>query len=127
MRFAALLSGAHALALAAVLGLPAHGLLRAALAVGVVASAVFYLRRDALLRLPVSIVKAVLDGGGLWHLSLRDGQELEARLEPGAFVQPYLIALTFRVGARRRRSLVLWPDSASPDALRQLRVRLRAG
>jgi hypothetical protein len=56
------------------------------------------------------------DGLGRWH---------EATLLPDAYVSRWLIVLNLAEGGRRSQSVVLLPDSAPADALRQLRVWVR--
>jgi hypothetical protein len=60
-----------------------------------------------------------------WALECGDGRCFPARLQVSGFCHTRLILLNFELGPWRRRSLLLLPDSLPPDALRQLRVRLR--
>ncbi len=56
------------------------------------------------------------DGTDVWH---------DAVILPGSYVSRWLIVLSLDAGDRRRRSLVLLPDTAGGDELRRLRVWLR--
>ena len=60
---------------------------------------------------------------GQWTLRTADARKRPARLL-GSYVHPGLIVLSFALGRLRRRSVVLLPDSADPEAIRRLRVRL---
>ncbi len=72
-----------------------------------------------------AIVQAVWDGEGVWEITLRSGQQLEAVLLPDSFVTLPLVVLNFSTGRWRRRSLVLTQDNTASELLRKLRVRLR--
>ena len=63
-----------------------------------------------------------LTGG--WRLETGDGMVHRARLT-GGYAHPLIVILNFRLESTGQWSLALWPDSADPDALRQLRVWLR--
>jgi hypothetical protein len=53
------------------------------------------------------------------------GQWRDAEVLPGSYVSRWLIVLILGIEGRRRRSLVLLPDSAAADDLRRLRAWLR--
>lgn len=55
-----------------------------------------------------------------------DGHESEAVLRESV-AHPWIIVLNLRLSTRSRRTLVLLPDSAPAEVLRQLRTRLRLG
>jgi len=59
-----------------------------------------------------------------WRLETGDGTLHRAALT-GGYAHPGIVILNFRLENGRRRSLTLLPDSADPDALRELRVWLR--
>ena len=61
---------------------------------------------------------------GRWRLETGDGTTDHAELISG-YAHAALVVLNFRLENGQRRSLTLLPDSASPDALRRLRVWLR--
>jgi len=56
------------------------------------------------------------DGGNRWH---------ECRVARSIYVSAHLVILGLRSEGWRARWLTLLPDSADPESLRQLRVRLR--
>ncbi|AZN36065.1 protein YgfX [Iodobacter ciconiae] len=61
---------------------------------------------------------------GQLRLAMGDGKEVDAALLPSSRVLGSLIILHL-VGEGRRINLVLWPDSAPAECLRQWRVWLR--
>lgn len=74
---------------------------------------------------PTAMVRAVWREQD-WVVELADGTQQDAQLLPGAYVTPALVVLGFQLaGQRRRRYLLLAPDSADITTLRRLRVRLR--
>lgn len=64
-----------------------------------------------------------LEVDGLGRLSLLGESALPARVLDDCFVTPWLTVLNVRIDGRRR-SLMLWPDSALADGRRQLRAYL---
>ena len=62
---------------------------------------------------------------GRWRLETGDGVQRHARLIDG-YAHPSLILLRFRLDNGQRRTLTLPPDAAEAEALRRLRVWLRA-
>lgn len=80
----------------------------------------------ATMRLPLRprFVRARLDADGRWWLFAADGRVWPARLLPGAWVHPRLIALTLRCAAGRQ-TVAVFPDLLSPDEFRRLRARVR--
>ena len=61
---------------------------------------------------------------GRWRLETGDGRIHRGQLT-GGYAHPQLLILNFRLESGRRRALMLLPDAADPDALRELRVWLR--
>jgi hypothetical protein len=61
---------------------------------------------------------------GSISLQRETGPDWQGHLQGRPFVHPWLIVLPLRGETGERLRLVLWPDSAHPDHLRQLRVRL---
>lgn len=118
---------AHLAALSVVLALPplAPLWLRAVLALVVLCSAVFYLRRDGLLRAADSITRVALDVDDVWHVELRSGAVHAAQCRHDTIIWPDILFLALRLDSGRVRALVLARDSATEESLRQLRVRLR--
>jgi hypothetical protein len=80
---------------------------------------------DALLRMPSSVQCFELeeDGSGRWRD--RAGRLHTVRRTRASWVSAGLVVLGLQTGAWRTRWLVLLPDSAASDALRQLRVWLK--
>ena len=62
---------------------------------------------------------------GVWRLEIGDGSVDRARLT-GGYAHPGIVILNFRLESGGRRSLALLPDAAEAEALRRLRVWLRA-
>lgn len=70
--------------------------------------------------------RLMLLADGNWLLE-EHGQQLEYALGQGLHCTPWLTVLPLCGVDGRKRRLLLWPDSAAPDALRRLRVWLRWG
>lgn len=124
--FAALLLGAHGVALILTFLIPqlpmvVSGVLAAVFA----AHAGFSVSRHALLRAPRSVVRVLWNAADVWSLCLRDGTTLEAQLVPGSFVHPLLTVLNFRITRWRRVSVVIFPGRVDAEMFRKLRVKLR--
>nr|WP_199066345.1 protein YgfX [Chromobacterium sp. ASV5] len=64
-----------------------------------------------------------VDAYGALTLHYPDGREEPAQVLDDSFVSPWLIVLNVKA-AGRRRSVMLWPDSAAAEGRRQLRVYL---
>ncbi len=60
---------------------------------------------------------------GQWKLYGRDGRGSTARLVD-CYVNPHLLVLNFAVGTFRRRSVLIFADSADSDEVRSLRMQL---
>ncbi|MEN9657609.1 MAG: hypothetical protein RL571_1074 [Pseudomonadota bacterium] len=73
-------------------------------------------------RLVVANLQALIDGA--IRLTLADGQSLDAQLLPSSRVLGGLMVLHLQCNAQRIH-LLLWPDSAGAESLRQWRVWLR--
>ena len=115
---------AHAAAGACALGyLPAW--VAAPATAAIVASLVFYLRRDALLAAPNAVTEFVVMEGDRCELTLRNGATLHGRVQGSTFVAMALIVINLRIDDRRwQRAVVLLPDAAAAEVRRQLRVWL---
>ncbi len=92
---------------------------------GVIFSAVYYLRRYALGRGKRAISGLIWQHEDVWQIRLRDGNEHAARLQRGAFVHPWLVVVPLK-WAHGRTRVAIFPDAAAADTLRHLRVRLQA-
>lgn len=100
---------------------------RLMLASVVLFSLVYYLRRDAWLRMPSSCVELVLEENAAL-LILRDGRQLHGEVARSSLVTQYLTVLNVSLPQRQRmRNLTILPDSLATDSFRQLRVWLKWG
>lgn len=136
-RFATGMVLVHAAAALMPWSLPVHPALAFLGSVAVLAAAarVWWLHLGG----PAAIVSVLWDGEDVWHFRRRDGGIERGRLLPQAYLHPALMVLCcaleagelrrrpvwMRLAFGSRRVLVLAPDSADPDGLRRLRVRLR--
>ena len=77
--------------------------------------------------LPRSIVQVYCNEADEWWLTTADGNIMQARLLPPSFVHARLVILGFKTGPAwwQRCHVILTPETANPDTLRRLRVRLR--
>lgn len=125
--FAIAVVALHAGAFALTLTLPVQAGMIAVLVLAVVVSCACTLAGPVYRRLPSSILALEWQRDGRWRAQRRDGDEESLQLLPDSYVHPRLVVLNFRRAgrSRRRRSVVLLPDSADRDTLRRLRVRLR--
>ncbi|HDZ56102.1 hypothetical protein LCGC14_0030780 [marine sediment metagenome] len=81
--------------------------------------------RQVSLRHAHSITGLRFDSHG-WHVLRRNGTEAGANLQPDTFVSAFLTVVRLREPGRWLPVSVILPaDSASEDALRRLRLRLR--
>ena len=113
----------HALAVLAALDAP-DPWLSAALLVGVLASALATMRRWRHCARADAARVIERDAAGRWWLETCAGARTEVVLAATPLVSQLLIAVSLSAGARRWH-LTLFPDSASPHALRRLRAVLR--
>lgn len=122
----ALLVAAHLLSLALFWLLPMAPAIQIACSLLIVASLSFYLRRDCLLVASRSIIGLRLDHECNCACQTRDGIWMEARLLGSSMVMPWLIVLNLSEENRwLARHVIILPDSADAEMLRQLRVLLR--
>lgn len=71
-----------------------------------------------------AICRVVWEAGAECQLTWRSGKQLPARLQPRAFVMPWLVVLYLKVPARKSYWLALFPDMLDREVFRRLRVRL---
>lgn len=91
-----------------------------------VASFLFYLRRDGLLAAPGSIVHIRFDRDGKCRYQTRDGAWFEASVLDSTLSTPWLGILGLKPrGKLLARHAVIFSDAADGEALRKLRVLLR--
>ncbi|MES2354316.1 MAG: protein YgfX [Pseudomonadota bacterium] len=96
------------------------------ISLGVFASSVFHLQRDALLRSPSSIVAFLLKSDGQIEVTQRNGKILIGQQLKGSFVHPWFTTVLWRAeGARFSRANVILPDSLPAEQFRELRVWLK--
>jgi len=121
-----LLSG-YLLAILIIFILPIVVLAKAALAVLLGCTLVYYLRRDALLLSSSSHV-AISLGGEEVTLTTRNGSELHGQILRDSVVTPFLAILNvLPQDGKRVRSVVIFPDSLERERFRELRVLLKWG
>lgn len=113
----------HLGALAVALATPIGWAVKILLAATILASGIHQTRRLVLLRGRHAIREALWRQDG-WLLTFASGEATEARLLPSSLAGLWLVTLDFSY-PRGRASLVLLPDSLSPNELRRLRTRLR--
>ena len=120
------LVAAHGAAIAcAVVYLPGWWI-RSVAAGAIAASLAFHLFRDALQRSGEAVIGFTLKDDARCELALRNGETVTGTLEGSTFVTPLLTVINVRPsGKGRRRAVVLMPDSAPAQELRQVRVWLR--
>jgi toxin CptA len=124
----ALLVGAHLASLALLWITPLPSGVQFAASLLLLASGLFYLRRDCLLLAPGSIVSLRFDQEGACSYQARGGEWFEATLLGSSLVTPWLSVLNFKPETSRgMRSVVLFPDSIDAEDYRKLRVLLRWG
>lgn len=125
MYLAALLLLAHSAALLAIYEIPLPGWAKIALTLLLLASLFFYLRRDAQLRAPSSVISLTLDGEDIM-LTARNGERWVAHLLSSSMVSPVLTVLnSSSLGAIFARTIIIFPDSLDAESFRQLRVWLK--
>lgn len=111
------------LAVLPISGLPPQAALL--LAAPVVGSLWRSLERHAWLCDRNALQELVWEPSGSWQVRCVNGRRYSAWLRGDCLVHPWLIVLNFRLDDSSRRSLMLLPDSLSPEIARRLRVRLR--
>jgi toxin CptA len=127
-RLAGLLIVAHAAAVAIlpVLALPAWAV--SMLMTLLLFSLLYFLRRDAWLRLPSSCIGLAQQDAGSILLIRRDGARVPCQILHDSLVTPSLTVLNvLPKGSRVARGLVILPDSMEAEPFRRLRVWLRRG
>jgi toxin CptA len=117
---------AHALAAGAVLvAVPQWEACVAAAAV-LLGNGCWALRRHALLLGARAVTLLELRGECECSIGFRDGRRVACRVLGSSHVSTFLMILRLdEPGRHRAHAVVLAPDSAAPDRLRRLRVRLR--
>lgn len=121
-----LLALAHLLSLVLIWLLPLTQAAQILSSLLLMASFLFYLRRDGLLAAGNSILQLRLDPECNCTYQTRAGAWREARLLGSSMVTPWLSVLNLMPeNSRIARHLVIFPDSAEAESLRKMRVLLR--
>lgn len=124
---AAVLVAAHGAALALLFPLVLPLWAKAALAMVIIFSLVYHLRRDAWLSSKISAMTLILEKESI-VLELRGGDQLAGQVLRDSLVTPYITVLNILPqGARLAHSVVILPDSLDAESFRQLRVWLKWG
>ncbi|MBS0424206.1 MAG: hypothetical protein JSR71_07220 [Proteobacteria bacterium] len=123
---ARLLSFAHAAAGLVLWPLALPLGVKAAFIVLLIASLIYYLRKDALLIAHDAIVALTLTEEMSCILTARSGQSMTCSLSDSTFVAPYLTVINLQPNERFfMRSVVILPDSIDAEEFRRLRIWLR--
>lgn len=124
---AAVLVVVHGSALAVLFPLTLPVWAKTALAIVILFSLAYHLRRDALLSSRIAVMALLLEEEQA-VLTLRGGDQLAGQVLCNTLVTPFITVLNVRPqGARLARSVVILPDSLDAETFRQLRVRLKWG
>lgn len=116
---------AHVLAMGALCFIPVPAPALLLLLVVLTCSMAYYVLRDAGLRLAGACVALRLEDERVVLIE-RNGAERAGRLQRGSVVTPYLVVLNIEMpGQRRRRDVLVLPDSMDAESFRQLRVALK--
>ncbi|MDO8413714.1 MAG: hypothetical protein Q7S51_08005 [Gallionellaceae bacterium] len=122
---AILLLMAHGAVLFALYVLPLPTWAKIALTLLLLASLFFYVRRDARLSAPSSVITLALNGDDV-VLTTRNGKPEAAQLLNHSMVSPWLTVLnSVPRGATCTRRIIIFPDSLDTESFRQLRVWLK--
>jgi len=86
----------------------------------------YYLRRDAWLASPQSVVMLYLTGRNRCKIEACAKKSTNTIIDASTFVAPYMIVLCLKMErAHRYRTIVILPDSIDADSFRRLRVWLK--
>ena len=121
-----LLSVAHTIAIGLVLALPLPIELKLVTTLVFCVSLVFYLKRNARLAAPNSIIALEVKEDCTCAIETRSGKRLDCILLPTSYVSVSLTILNLKAdGEMLARHVVILPDSLNPEDFRKLRVLLR--
>ncbi len=121
-----LFSAAHAIAVGLVLALPLPIGLKLVTTLVICTSFVFYLKRNARLAAPNSIIALEIEEDCTCAIETRSGKRLDCILLPTSYVSASLTILNLKAdGEMLARHVVILPDSINPEDFRKLRVLLR--
>ncbi|NOY73589.1 MAG: hypothetical protein GXP14_14690 [Gammaproteobacteria bacterium] len=83
-------------------------------------------QRDVAVASPFRVTQVIWEDKNQWRLVTQSGQEIKASLERDSVLWAKLLVLSFRPYENtRKRSLVIFSDSANCEPLRRLRVHLK--
>ena len=120
------LSAVHAIAIGLFLILPLPIWLKVVATLAFCTSLVFYLRRNARLAAPNSIIALELEEDCTCAIETRNGKRLYGILLPTSYVSAALTVLNLKAdGERLARHVVILPDAINFEDFRKLRVFLR--
>ena len=123
---ALLVSAAHTIAIGLVLALPLPIGLKLVTTLVFCVSLVFYLKRNARLASPNSIIRLEIMEDCTCAIETRSGQQLDCILLPTSYASASLTILNLKAdGEMLARHVVILPDSIDPEDFRKLRVLLR--
>lgn len=118
---------AHLLVMGVFALLPFPAILYLTLLCVLLLSCVYYVLRDASLRLEGACVALRLEEKYIVLVD-RENREMTGKLLGSSVVTPYLTVLNIALdGVRRTRNVVILPDSMDATSFRQLRVLLKWG
>ena len=121
-----LLSAVHTIAIGLVLALPLPIGLKLVTTLVFCVSLVFYLKRNARLAAPNSIIALEIMEDCACAIETRSGKRLDCILLPTSYVSASLTILNLKAnGEMLARHVVILPDSINPEDFRKLRVLLR--
>lgn len=99
---------------------------KAAIAILLIVSLIYYLRKDALLTAHDAVVALTLTEEMSCILIARSGQSMTCNLSDNTFVAPYLTVINLQpVEQFFMRSVVILPDSIDAEEFRRLRIWLQ--
>lgn len=121
-----LLSATHAIAIGLFLVLSLPIWLKVAAILAFCTSLVFYLKRNAWLAAPNSIIALEIKDDYTGAIETRGGKRLDCILLPTSYVSASLTVLNLKAdGERMARHVVILPDAINSEDFRKLRVLLR--
>ena len=121
-----LLSAVHAIAIGLFLILPLPIWLKVAATLALCTSLVFYLRRNARLAAPNSIIALELEEDCTCAIETRSGGRVDCILLPTSYVSASLTILNVKASDELlARHVVILPDAINSEDFRKLRVFLR--
>ncbi|MDT8384687.1 MAG: protein YgfX [Gammaproteobacteria bacterium] len=122
----ALLTVGHLGAIAILLPLDIHLIIKLGIAIVLAVSLVIAVRKQPGRTGEGGVQTLIWQADGDWLLETADGETLDARLHESTYVHPWLVVLNFRLTDRPGLlSFTLAPDALDKETFRALRVRLK--